>query len=170
MHDLKEIVINTGPLLGLVAATGSLLVLRHMFSRVVVPHEVAEELRIEGPGRFGVDAFLTAHWLEKRTIPKRLAPFLVRGLHAGEASVGQTALDEGIATVCIDESVGRRVARLCGLQVTGSIGVLVRARREGHPIEMTQAIQRMRAHGIWIAPSLETSVLRQSGEMEGAST
>ena len=44
----------------------------------------------------------------------------------------QLALNQNIQTVVIDEVAGRRIARLNGLSVTGSIGILLRAQREGY--------------------------------------
>ena len=71
-------------------------------------------------------------------------------LDLGEASVIQTAADLHIPLVCIDEAVGRRVARLSGLTLTGSIGVLLKAQKLGYSVSMEQAISRMRQHGIWL--------------------
>ena len=44
----KMIVINTTPLIALTAATGNLDVLKTLYSRVVVPYEVAEEIKVGG--------------------------------------------------------------------------------------------------------------------------
>ncbi len=41
----RVLVTNTTPLIAITAATGSLDVLRFLYSRVVVPLEVAEEVR-----------------------------------------------------------------------------------------------------------------------------
>ena len=91
-------------------------------------------------------------------------PLLRNSLDAGEASVIQLALDEGISHVCIDEPVGRPLARLCGLNVTGAIGMLVRARREGKIASMRETIERMRARGIWLSESVVSFALRETGE------
>lgn len=82
----------------------------------------------------------------------------------GEAAVIQLALIEGVRTVCIDEVVGRRVARLNGLSVTGSIGVLLRARRQGHGVSLRAAIDRMRARGMWLGDDVVRFALREAGE------
>lgn len=63
-------------------------------------------------------------------------------LDRGEASVVKLAINEGIETVCIDEHLGRRVARLNGLRVTGSLGILIRAKREGHSLCISDAVSR----------------------------
>ena len=52
----------------------------------------------------------------------------------GEAAVIQLALEENIQTVCIDEAVGRRIARLNNLSLTGLIGILLRAKISGYPL------------------------------------
>jgi len=45
LDQAKVIVTNTTPLIALTAATGSLDVLHVLYSRVIVPYEVAEEIR-----------------------------------------------------------------------------------------------------------------------------
>ena len=74
----------------------------------------------------------------------------------------QLALTERISTVCIDEASGRRVARLHGLSLTGSIGILIRAKREGYPLVMSQAITQMREKGIWLSERVIQIALEQS--------
>ena len=79
----------------------------------------------------------------------------------GEASVIQLAVNENIRTVCIDEAVGRRIARLNGLCLTGSIGVLLRAKRKGLDFSMTEAIDRMQSNGIYLSKKVIDFALRQ---------
>ena len=58
MPDAEQTVVtNTTPLIALTAATGSLDALRFLYSRVVVPFEVAQEIRAGGHDAFGVDVF-----------------------------------------------------------------------------------------------------------------
>jgi predicted nucleic acid-binding protein len=159
MHRTSEIVINTGPILALSAATGKLDVLHTLYQRVVVPFEVAQEIEAGGAGALGVDAFRRATWLDTQHEPIPLPRFFSKSLDRGEAAVLQTALIHGISTVCIDEAMGRRAARLAGLAVTGSLGILIRAKREDQPIELAKAIAKMRAHGVWIGSSLERLVI-----------
>jgi predicted nucleic acid-binding protein len=147
----KDVVTNTTPLIALTAATGSLDVLRAVYSRVIVPYEVAEEIRAGGKEAFGLTIFEHASWLEVSPVPVVLPPYLQNTLDLGEASVIQTALQLGVKRVCIDETIGRRLARLSNLDVTGSIGVLLKAKSMGYPVSMAEAIDRMRERGIWLS-------------------
>ena len=152
MPDAEQTVVtNTTPLIALTAATGSLDALRFLYSRVVVPFEVAQEIRAGGHDAFGVDVFKSASWLEIGDAPVVLTPYLQNALDLGEASVIQTALDLGVKRVCIDETIGRRLARLSNLSVTGSIGVLIKAKSLGYDVSIPDALERMRQRGIWLS-------------------
>ena len=148
----RSLVTNTTPLIALTAATGGLEVLRYLYTRVVVPLEVAQEVRVGGPQAFGVDVFnASAQWLEVQTKPVVLQAYLHNTLDKGEAAVIQTALNLRLPLVCIDEAAGRRIARLCDLRLTGSIGILLKARSLGFAVDIPQALDRMRRQGIWLS-------------------
>lgn len=151
---MRTLVSNTTPLIALTAATGSLDVLRHLYDRVIVPLEVAQELLAAGSEAVGATAFRQAHWLDCQTQPVTLSSYLSNTLDRGEAAVIQTALNLNVPLVCIDEAVGRRVARLSGLTLTGSIGILIKAQQTGYDLSLTHAIERMREHGIWLNEAL----------------
>jgi len=70
----------------------------------------------------------------------------------------------GIATVAIDEKAGRRLARIHGLKVTGSLGILLKAKQHGIILNLGDCIARMREHGIWISADLITDSLRHADE------
>jgi predicted nucleic acid-binding protein len=102
--------------------------------------------------------------LDKRSATSSLSPLLQSTLDPGEAAVVALATSERIPTVAIDETVGRRIARLHGLAVTGSLGILIRAKQKGTPIKLGNAITGMRQHGIWLSEALERECLRLAGE------
>jgi len=167
MLESQELVINTGPLIALVAALSDLQVLQ-MYRRVWVPFEVCQEIAVGGATHFAVPEFQAADWLHRASEPLQIAPVLLNTLDVGEAAVIQLALDRAVSTVCIDEAVGRRVARLHNLSVTGSIGVLVRALREGYAFSMAGAIERMQAQGVWLSARVIAFALSQAGEEPAA--
>ena len=129
-----------------------------------VPHEVVQQVEAGGRTQFAREEFRAASWLEKRTIATSIPQLLQSTLDPGEAAVIAVATSEHIATVAIDETVGRRIGRLHGLSVTGSLGILIQAKQHGSPIMLRAAIARMRQHGIWLSNALEKECLRAAGE------
>ncbi len=160
MPNAKNLVINTSPLLALSAALGDLNLLRDLYHEVFVPFEVCQEIESGGRSGFSVIEFNAANFLHKLDRPLVISAFLNNSLDTGEASVIQLALDKAISTVCIDETVGRRIARLNNLQLTGSIGILIRAHKEGHKFSMAEAINNMQTRGIWLGQSVIDFALR----------
>jgi predicted nucleic acid-binding protein len=164
MPESKELVINTTPILSLIAAAGSLDMLPFLYSRVWVPWEVCREIQAGGADGFAIPEFERADWLHKQTRPVIPTPLLRNSLDPGEAAVIQLALQQGISLVAIDETVGRRFARLSGLTITGSIGILLRAKTLGYPLSMLEAVRRMRQRGIWLSAKVIEFALQEAGE------
>ncbi len=164
MPESSEIVINTGPILALIAGMGDLSFLSILYERVVVPREVSDELLVENGIRFGAQEFRSCEALEKLNYYADAIPYVQNSLDKGEAAVIETAFKEEIATVCIDEPVGRRVARLCGLNVTGSIGTVIRAKESGHIDSVKEVIKSMEAGGIYLSDRVVKKALSEAGE------
>lgn len=167
MPNPSPIVINTSPLIALVAGLGDLKILQSLYTNVFVPFEVCQEIIQGGKTGFGLAEFQSATWLKKESSPSLINPFLLNSLDIGEASVIQLALNQSIQTVCIDEAVGRRIARLNNLSVTGSIGILLRAKQEGYPLSVKQAIKNMLNHNIRLSETVIKIALREAGENHG---
>jgi predicted nucleic acid-binding protein len=151
MPKKKSIVINTGPILALVSALGDLNVLKTLYEEIIIPHEVCNEIMQGGKAGFAVQEFKQASWLTKLQKKTNVPLFLSSSLDLGEASVIETALQNNISTVCIDEAVGRRVARLHQLQLTGSVGIMIKAKNNGYPIDMEESLNLMKSRGIWLS-------------------
>jgi len=164
MPETERLVINTGPILAIIAGTGDLELLRSLYKQVLVPYEVCQEVLAGGVADFGIPEFNRADFLDKRNQPTQIQAYLRNSLDLGESSVIQLAIDEEIQTICIDEAIGRRIARLNELTVTGSLGILVRAKNEGHSLLIRDAIQRMQVHGVWLSERVINMVLKQVGE------
>jgi predicted nucleic acid-binding protein len=162
MPDASEpITVNTGPLIAL-AACGALDLLRRLHSHVLIPTAVVEQF---GRGRSGGAASTDLPlWLEVRTLRGQVPPILVAHLDAGEASAIALALEERIRLVGMDERRGRLVARDMGLAVTGSVGVLLRAKRLGLIDAVAPHLAAMRQNGIWLGEALVRRVLTEAQE------
>lgn len=164
MLDQRRIVINTGPILALVAALDDLEILRVLYDEVYIPLEVCNEILAGGTTYFAVKEFEQATWLFKQRDKSNISSFLESSLDIGEASVIETALQNNISTVCIDEAVGRRIARLNHLKLTGSIGILIKAKNTGYPLDLKKSLESMKAKGIWLSDRVIEFALKQTSQ------
>ena len=69
MPEERELVINTTPIISLIAATGSLDMLPLLYRRVWVPFEVCREIHAAGADNFAVTEFEQMNWLHKQNSP-----------------------------------------------------------------------------------------------------
>lgn len=157
----RQIVINTGPVIALVAGLGSLDLLQNLFNRIIVPREVCEEVETGGSENFAREEFQSADFLEKVENQIEIPPYLSNALDKGESAVIQTALEYQIETVCIDELAGRRIARLNNLRTTGSIGICLLAQEMGFNISMSKIINNMEKHSIYLSQEIKEYALNR---------
>jgi predicted nucleic acid-binding protein len=160
--ESSEVVVNTGPLIAL-AACGQLDLLNSLHSRVIVPEPVFAELR-RGNQVLGAVTVSLPAWVE--VVPLQTSPsaLLQAILDEGEASVISLAAEIGCRLVVIDERRGRMVARLEGLDVTGTVGLLLRGKRKGLITEIKPLMEAMRSKGIWLSNRLVEFILREANE------
>lgn len=152
---------NTTPFIAL-ASIGQLELLPQLFGKVHVAESVIDECA-EG-GRILVPDLSSMDWV----IPvadeaTSLLPVLFE-LDRGEKQTIVLARKYGAARVIIDERLGRRVAEYLGLSVTGTLGVLAKAKSIGLIPSFQEAAQAMRQQGIHYNAGLITRLAQHLGE------
>lgn len=156
---MPDMVINTGPIIALTAATDDLSWLDVLYREIFMPREVLIELEAGGVDCAEVLAVRASQVIHCIETPIELPVLLRSQLDSGEASVIQTAASHQIPLVAIDEKLGRRVARLHGLRVTGSIGILVKASKAQLIPDLNKCFNRMHEKGVWISETLQKQAL-----------
>jgi len=67
--------------------------------------------------------------------------------------------------VIIDDNAAKKTAKYLGLTVTGTIGVLLKAKKAGVIEKVTPVITEMKQRGFYISRELERMVLEQADEL-----
>ncbi len=145
----ERLVVNTGPLIALHRAE-ALDVIGQLPVEFLSPHEVRDEL-VEGV-RHGHPP-VSPSWVRFVALAKPLDLVARANLGAGEAAVIELALQDGVARVVIDERRGRRAALAVGLRVTGTLGLLGRAKELGIVPAVRPFVEALRAGG-WYQPAI----------------
>ena len=159
---------NTSPLLNL-AIVDQLSLLEQQFETVWVPQAVIEELRVKEslPGSQAIREAIEEGWLLVEPVQDQmLVQALQRDLDKGEAEAIALCVHMGANRVLLDEREGRRIAKSLGLQVTGVLGVLLRAKRKGRLLALRTVMDQLRDQaGFHIGQELFVHILREGGEM-----
>lgn len=87
-------------------------------------------------------------------------------LHAGESEAIALAYQENADLLLMDETEGRAAARRLQLPLTGVLGILLRAKKEGLIEHLKPEIQKLRQEArFYITAKLEHTLLHSAGEM-----
>jgi len=132
---------------------GQLGLLPRVFSSVFAPPAVQDELG--GP----------IEWLTLKEVSDLAVVTALRTqLDEGEAAAIALAMELGDVFVILDDKKARRVARQIGLNVIGTVGVLLRAKRQGIVPTIQPVLVALRQAGFRMTGELYAEALRLAGE------
>lgn len=160
---MRDVVTNTSPLLYL-HQLGLLELLPRLYERVIVPTAVVAEL--SDGGRFGYDvpAPATLPWVAVEAAPGAAFLPMVTALGDGERAAIALAASRKSDLLLLDDALARRHARLLGSPVTGTLGVLLRAKTAGLLPVLVPVVDKLEQLGFRLAPETRAGVIRLAGE------
>jgi predicted nucleic acid-binding protein len=161
----RLVVSNTSPLLYL-HQVGHLDLLRKLYDRISIPPAVEEELRVGAERGVAVPDVHALEWLDIQPLRDTTLLPVVTDLGPGEAEAIALALSSPGSLLILDDKLGRRIALLNRVTITGTLGVLVKARREGLLVSITPLIEALRRTTMHLPQELIETALRESGESQ----
>ncbi len=75
-------------------------------------------------------------------------------LDSGEASTIALALESKDSLVILDDLKARKIAKNLGLKITGTLGILAKAKKLGIIDDLEKQINELQRKGIWISESV----------------
>lgn len=159
---MLKIVSNTTPIISLLKI-GKLKILRDLYQEVFIPLEVFNEIEAGKYKEYYAD-LSRIEWIKIGKIRdvKSLSYFL--DLDKGEAEAIVLANEMDADLIILDESLGRFHAKHAGLKITGTIGILLKAKQLGIIQEIKPLLYELKAKNVWINESLIEDILRLAGE------
>ena len=127
------IISDTSPLSSL-DLVGYLSILKDIYTNVVIPQAVANELANLTEEDIRIKAIISLNWIQVKQATNLELVACLRNeynLDLGEAEAIALALELKADELLIDERLGRREAVRLGLSITGVLGVLLIAKNRG---------------------------------------
>lgn len=161
---MPKVVCNSSPLIHL-SKTGRLSLLRDFFQEILVPREVWTESVENSGGAKDAREIKEADWIRPLSIEDTdLKKALKMTLDEGEAAAIVLALEQKADIVLMDDYDGRAVAKEYDLMVTGTIGILLKAKLEGKIPSLRHDLDVLKESGFWLGEELYLKTLKQANE------
>ncbi len=156
------IVADSSPLISL-ALLNKLNLLEELFDEITIPQAVFDEISsTEKPFSNTLEEF--AKRKTRKAQNKVALSILADELDLGEAEAIILALENKIDNILIDEYKGRRIAKSKGLQIIGTIGVLIQAKENGSINNLRPLLDKLISNNIYISSGLYEEALKLAGE------
>lgn len=160
---MPKAISNTSPLLYLYRID-ALVWLPELFSEIWVPDAVVVELA-EGRKRgYDVPNLSNYEWLNFVDPTHTPSEWLTLDLGAGELAAMALALENSGRIILLDDALARRMAQAAGLEVWGTLRVLLEAKSMGLVSEIKPFVDKLNRAGLWMSDKIQKRVLALAGE------
>jgi predicted nucleic acid-binding protein len=156
------VVCDSSPLFAL-AICDKLYLLDKLYDKILLPVTVFRESTVIGKP----NAEMIRGWGQDKVVEvtdKKLFQAVHFALDAGEAEAITLYQEKSADALLIDEQKGRKIAEYYNINIIGTLGILLKAKREGILAEITPSIRLLRKSKIRISDELYDSILEMAGE------
>lgn len=132
----------------------ALVVLQQLFSAITTTPEIAQEFGKPLP-----------EWVEIKAVQDtNLQKAMLLEVDAGEASAIALTIELQPALLVIDDLKGRKVAGRLHLSYTGTLGLLLRAKKENQIPQLRPYLEKIQSTDFRVSAGLIDAVLKEAGE------
>ena len=160
---MPKAITNTSPLLYLYRI-GKVGIFPQVFEDILMAPAVVAEFAEGRAKGYDVPNPQNYGWL--RIISPQFVPseWLASDLGRGELETMALALEHPGRVVILDDALARRVAQAAGLEVWGTLRVLLEAKQQGLIPQMAPIVETLRESGMWVSEEIRLRILALAGE------
>ena len=160
---MRKVIVNSTPLIALCKAD-RLDLLRRLYDEICIPEAVFREVTEKNDT---VKSQIAAcSWIHIEAVNETQNRKMYKAkLHNGEVEVMILAQEHiGDHLVVIDDRAARRTAEYLGLTLTGTMGVLLKAKQRGLLDSVMSVVKEMEMNGIYLSEALKAQIKRLAQE------
>jgi predicted nucleic acid-binding protein len=159
---MLKIISNTTPVLSLLKIE-KLDLLNKLYGSISIPQAVYYEIEIGKDKEFYTD-LNKIEWINIEKIQVNESKLYLFDLDAGETEVLILAHEQRADLVILDEIMGRRYAQQMNFKLTGTLGILLKAKKLGYINKITPLLNELIDKGTWLNPKLVEKIIKIAGE------
>lgn len=160
---MPKVVSNTTPIISLLKI-GKLEILKDLYEEIYIPQEVFSEIEAGKNKKYYLN-LQEVEWIRIEQIQDKKSVAYFLDLDKGEAEAIMLATESEADLILLDEALGRYHAKHAGLKVTGTIGILIKAKKQGLISELKPLLFELREKGVWLSESLIEKILELTNEI-----
>lgn len=160
---MPKAISNTSPLLYLYKI-GAIHLLPKIFDEVWTAESVKNELLAGRNKGYDVPNPIDYPWLNIVNPKSMPSEWLALDLGTGELGAMALALENPDHIVLLDDMLARRTAQVAGVQVWGTLKVLLEAKSQGLIETIEPFIEKLGESGMWISAEVKQRILILAGE------
>lgn len=159
---MHKVVSNTTPIISLLKLN-RLELLQNIYNQIYIPTAVYNEIEA-GKAKGYYKDLSEIDWINIIEIQDKQVLKYFLDLDAGEAEAIVLATELNADLIILDEKLGRFHAKHADLKVTGTIGILIKAKSEGLIEKLEPMLNELRDKEVWISEKLKREILKKAGE------
>jgi predicted nucleic acid-binding protein len=128
-----------------------------------VPEPVATEVRRRGAEDPTAQALVSTAWLVVQPVPPVPISIMEWRLGIGESGTLALALSLGVEAI-VDDLAGRKCAASIGVEVRGTLGIVLAAKQRGLIPAARPIIEELTAAGLYLSRRVLEAALQRVGE------
>ena len=159
---MLKVISNTTPILSLLKID-KLNLLKELYGKIIIPEAVFREIE-NGKEKPYYKDLTKIDWIEIQKIKNKSSRAYFTDLDEGEAEVLILANEQNADLIIMDEIIGRRYVKHLGINLTGTIGVLLKAKNRGLIGSVKNLLTELTEKGTWLNPGLISKILMLADE------
>ena len=156
-------IVNTSPIFYL-HRLGLLEILNKLYGDITIPEAVRDELEKGSTQGEDVPELENYPWIQIMNVGMPEYLNLIVDLGLGESEVLAIATNHPSALVILDDKLARRIAEMQEFRLTGTAGVLLRAKEKGLIPVLKPIIDKLLNLNFRLKPGLVKAILELAGE------
>ena len=159
---MRKVIVNSTPLI-ILSKINALEILNNLYGEIIIPQAVFEE--VTNKNDVAKEKILNSEWIKILEVQDKSDRKIYQSkLHDGEVEVMMLAKENSADLLIIDDNAAKKTAKFLGFTVTGTLGVVLKAKSEKIISEVKPVLEKMQRENFYISEEIKNLILKTAGE------